>query len=176
MKYPNIIFFRFKKYSDIDSKLLNNSQYECNFNITENIDDLNKLFNPNYHLLITYGHDEKEYYPVILPNLINRLSNRWIHKSYEGIENIEEFNRTINYCYIHNVISSREIQRPSFSIFTTCYNTWEKFDRVYNSILAQKFKNWEWVILDDTPLNSEKNHFDFLREKCKNDKIKKKRI
>ena len=70
MKYPNIIFFRFNKYSQIDN-FLNNENYKCNFNITTNIEDLNKLFNPNYHLLITCGDSEKEYHPYILPNLLN---------------------------------------------------------------------------------------------------------
>ena len=165
MKYPHIIFFRHSRYSNIDSNILNNEQYDCTFNITDNVDDLNKLFNPNYHLLITYGEDEKEYHNIILPNIVNRFANRWIHKTLAGVENIAEFNRTVNYCYIHNVISSREIQRPMFSIFTTCYNTWEKFDRVYNSILTQKLKALEWVILDDTPIDKGRNHFDFLRGK-----------
>ena len=145
MKYPNIIFFRFKNYSEIDSYLLND-KYECTFNITDNINDLNKLFDPNYHLLITYGNDEKEYHKTILPNIVARFSNRWIHKNKEHILNIDEFNSTINYCYIQNVISERKLQRPEFSIFTTCYNTWNKFDRVYKSLINQKFKDWEWII------------------------------
>jgi len=141
----------------------------CTIHITSSIDDLNKLFNPNYHLLVTYGDAEKEYHSDILSNSINRFGDRWIHKTHESIKNIEEFNRNVNYCYIHNVISKRHLQRPKFSIFTTCYNTWEKFDRVYNSLLSQKLKDWEWVILDDTPQNKTKNHFDFLKEKCKNE-------
>jgi len=168
MKYPNIIFFRDKKYSDIDA-LLNNEDYNCNFNITENVEDLNKLHNSNYHLLITFGDSEKEYHSIIIPKLFKNLSNRWIHKTQDGVLNIEEFNKTLTYCFVNNAISNRELIRPTFSIFTTCYNTWEKFDRVYNSILNQKLNHWEWVIIDDTPLNYEKNHFEFLREKCKND-------
>lgn len=170
MKYPNIIFYRFNKYSDIDSYLLNQS-YNCTFNITDKVEDLNRLFNPNYHLLITFGDTEKEYNNIILPNIVNRFRDRWIHKSRENILNIEEFNSTVNYCYINNVIMERKLQRPEFSIFTTCYNTWDKFNRVYNSLKNQKLKDWEWIIIDDTPLpeNGKKNHFDFLREKCKND-------
>jgi len=170
MKYPNIIFFRFNKYNDIDNYLLNN-EYECNFNITDNYKELNKLFDSNYHLLITYGDTEQEYHNTILPNIVSRFSNRWIHKCKKDILNIKQFNDTVNYCYINNVIKVREIHRPEFSIFTTCYNTWDKFDRVYNSLINQKLKDWEWVIIDDTPIPtySEKNHFFFLREKCKND-------
>ena len=79
MKYPNIIFFRFKKYSDIDSYLINKT-YNCTFNITDNPKDLNKLFDSNYHLLITYGDTEKEYHTTILPNIVPRFKNRWIHR------------------------------------------------------------------------------------------------
>ena len=170
MKYPNIIFFRFDKYSYID-KFLDNDKYQCTFNITSNIEDLNKLFNPNYHLLITFGDTENEYHYIILPNVVDRFADRWIHKDRESVLNIDEFNSTINYCFINNVINERKLQRPKFSIFTTCYNTWNKFDRVYNSIKNQKLKDWEWIIIDDTHLCNEKenNHFEFLREKCKND-------
>ena len=113
----------------------------------------------------------REYHDIILPNIVSRFCGRWIHKNKAGITNIKQFNETINFCYIHNVINKRELQRPEFSIFTTCYNTWNKFDRVYNSLLNQKLKDWEWVIIDDTPLckDNEKNHFYFLRDKCKND-------
>lgn len=169
-KYPYIIFFRYNKYSDIDSFIESNRDaFMCTIHITSSVNDLNKLFNPNYHLLITYGDTEKEYHSDILLNSVGRFGNRWIHKTHESIKNIEEFNRNVNYCYIHNVISKRHLQRPKFSIFTTCYNTWEKFDRVYNSLLSQKLKDWEWVILDDTPQNKTRNHFDFLKEKCKNE-------
>ena len=159
MKYPNIIFFRFMKYSYIDNFLEQNKElYNCTFNITDNTDELNKLFNPNYHLLITFGEVDREYFNVILPNIVERFKNRWIHKNEKNVKDIQNFNKTINYCYINNIINKREIQRPKFSIFTTCYNTWEKFDRVYNSILNQKLKDWEWVLIDDTP--HEKNHFE----------------
>ena len=167
MKYPNIIFFRFKKYADIDNKLLNNNNYNCSFTITDNSDDLNKLFDTNYHLLVTYGETEQEYHSCILPYIPKRFTNRWIHKRPEHIDNINEFNNNINYCYIDNVISMRENTRPSFSIFTTCYNSYDKIYRAYNSLISQTHKDWEWVIIDDSP---DDKHFNFLREISKKDK------
>ena len=113
MKYPNIIFFRLEKYSNIDN-FINNSNYCCTFNITNNVNNLNKLFNSNYHLLITYGDTEEEYYDYILPNIVDRFKNRWIHKKREGILNIEEFNNTVNYCYINNVIMERKAKDQIF--------------------------------------------------------------
>lgn len=166
MKYPNILLFRYNKYSHID-KYLDNDKYECNFNITDDIEDLNKLFNCNYHLLITIGKSEKEYCSIILNNIVNRFCKRWIHKTEELLLNVDNFNKTVNYCFINNFIDKRIYQRPIFSIFTSCYNTWNKFDRVYNSIINQKINDWEWVIIDDSPHN--KKHFEFLINKTKND-------
>lgn len=165
-KYPIILFFRLEQYDYIDAYIAENQdKYNCSFNITSDVADLNKLYNPNYHLLVTFGENEKEYHPVIMPNIVNRLCSRWLHKTQEGLEDIAEFNRNVNYCYISNIIGKRERQRPTFSIFTTCYKTWGKFDRVYKSLLSQKFVDWEWVIIDDTPL--EDDHFAFLREKTR---------
>ena len=163
-KYPIIIFFRLERYAFIDAYITeNHERYNCSFNITSDVTDLNKLYNPNYHLLVTFGEDDKEYHKVIMSNIVTRMCGCWIHKTQSGMENIAEFNQNVNYCYINNIIGKRELQRPTFSIFTTCYKTWGKFDRVYNSLLAQKFADWEWVIIDDTPL--EDKHFAFLRAK-----------
>ena len=55
-KYPYVILFRYDKYSEIDSFIESNrDDLMCTIHITSSIDDLNKLFNPNYHLLVTYG-------------------------------------------------------------------------------------------------------------------------
>ena len=41
-------------------------------------------------------------------------------------------------------------QTPLISVFSNSYNSGEKIDRAYNSLLKQTYKNWEWVILDDS--------------------------
>ena len=49
--------------------------------------------------------------------------------------------------------SSRLISKnikPFFSIFTPTYKTGRKIFRTYNSIVKQKFTDWEWVINDDS--------------------------
>jgi len=56
--------------------------------------------------------------------------------------------------------------RPIFSIFTTCYNSYDKILRAYNSVLSQTLKDWEWVILDDSPDDA---HFLFIKEKLKDE-------
>ena len=55
---------------------------------------------------------------------------------------------------------------PIFSIFTTCFKSYEYIDTAYKSIKNQRLNDWEWVIMDDTP---EDKHFDFLRQKLSHD-------
>ena len=163
-KYPHIILFRHNNYSHIDDFIEENrSRLDCTITITNTIDDLQKLFNPNYHVLVTYG-DNYDEYDYISSKLPDRFSSRWFHKS--GIVEIDEFNRNVNYCYIDNVIRPRETTRPIFSIFTTCFKSYEYITTAYNSIKSQSLIDWEWVIMDDT---DEDKHFAFLKEKLSGD-------
>jgi len=40
--------------------------------------------------------------------------------------------------------------KPFFSVFTPTFRTGEKIYRAYNSLKNQLFKDWEWVIVDDS--------------------------
>ena len=62
MKYPNILFLRSGKYKDIDEFINSNrDKFDFTINIIEDYSDLNKLFDTNYHLLVTYGSTNDEY-------------------------------------------------------------------------------------------------------------------
>ena len=165
MKYPQILFYRYSKYSDVDSQIKDaEKQLDCTIEITDNPEDINKLFDPNYPILVTYGPNESEYYDVIYKTITQNMRKRWVH--YKEF-NPAEFSRGVNYCYIHNSIGPRENIRPIFSIFTTCYNSYDKINRAFNSIQNQTMTDWEWVILDDSPDDA---HFIFLRDKFKDNK------
>ena len=158
-KYPGVILFRHNNYSEIDSYIEENKEkLMCTIHITNNIEDLNKLFNPNYHILVTYGSSYDEYHNCIASKLPERFSGRWFHKT--DISNIDEFNHNVNYCFVTNVINCREHTRPVFSIFTTCFKSYDYIKTAYESIKKQSLLDWEWVIMDDTP---EDSHFDFLK-------------
>src|SRR6056300_1059904 len=102
-RYPSVIFYRYNKYSHIDNFIENNKHlFICSIHITSDIEELNKLFNPNYHLLVTYGEYYDEYHNEIAHRLPPRFSGRWFHK--KDISDITEFNYNVNYCYINNVI------------------------------------------------------------------------
>jgi glycosyltransferase involved in cell wall biosynthesis len=169
MKYPLVLFFRHNKYKEIVDTFFEEckNQLECTVNIISDKEELNKLFDPNYQILITFGGNESEYVDEVFTIVDGKFSSRWIH--LKTIRTIQEFNSNVNYCFIDNVIKPREETRPKFSVFTSCYNTYEKIHRVYNGLKSQSCKSWEWVIMDDSP-DIDDRHFYFLKEIFKNDK------
>lgn len=74
-------------------------------------------------------------------------TKKWIHKN-----NINEFNtEIIEYCYLHAAIINKESKNaPLFSVITTTFNSGEKIFRPYNSLKNQKYRNWEWILWDDS--------------------------
>jgi glycosyltransferase involved in cell wall biosynthesis len=183
MKYPYILLFRYKKYSSqIDNFLLENeSKFNCSFFITHKKSDLNNFFDVNYNLLVTIGEKENdhakgapddpinEYSQDIFSILPKRINDRWLHFPITNFKEefiIDFFNRRVNYCYL-NYVTDKKAMCPDFSLFTTCYNSYDKIIRAYNSIKSQTLLDWEWVVLDDSP-NDE--HFVFLKKTLSNDK------
>lgn len=167
-KYPFVYLLRDSKYSQIDNFFSKNiDKLNCTIEILslDEIDKLNNMYDSNHHILITYGDDERFYIPFVLKYIADRMCDRWIHK--KSIINIDEFNENVNYCYINYIISIRELSRPRFSIFTTCYKSYEKLHKAYASIKSQTLKDFEWVLLDDSPGYE---HFDFLKKLSKQDK------
>jgi len=164
MKYPYVIFFRYNKYSYIDNLFIENND-KLNFTIflTNNIEVLNNLYNSNYQILITFGNDISEYNTFLSKNP-KRIKNKWIH--INEINNIDDLNNLINMFFIEQCSLNRQEIRPIFSIFTTTYNSYHKIKRAYNSLISQTFKDWEFVVVDDSP---DDNHFIFLKELMNHD-------
>lgn len=161
MKYPHVIFLRDLKYSIVDQKIQNAKiagLLKCSITITSDAKDVAKLFRENYNILVTYGRYKIEYNRVkaFIPE---RLQALWIHAS--SFDNIAEFNSSVNYYYANHVIGNRAATRPKFSIFTTCFMSYEKILRAYESVRSQTFIDWEWIVLDDSP---ESKHFEYLQE------------
>jgi glycosyltransferase involved in cell wall biosynthesis len=165
-KYPVTVLFRYDKYSVIDSFLKTNQEHlQFSYQTIHDTNDLNKLFDSNNHLLLTFGPSDQEYKPYIYNILPERMRKRWIH--FNEIPSIHVLNNVLNLCYMNNITCDQETIRPIFSLFTTCYKSYDKIFRAYNSIKEQTLKDWEWVILDDSP---EEEHFQFLKTIFKNEK------
>lgn len=152
MKYPKVLFFRLDIYNEIDILIEPNiNLFECTITISSDPTELNKLFDWTYDILVTYGPDVTVYLPLVESHIVSRINTRWVHYSMLNIQMIPQFNNGINYCYIDNVIKPRESTRPTFSIFTTTYLSFNKIRRAYQSLKAQIMRDWEWVIMDDSP-------------------------
>jgi glycosyltransferase involved in cell wall biosynthesis len=161
--FPNVLFFRYDTYSYVDA-LLKSSEEECTFHIVSHKDFLNLLFDTKYPILVTFGPNESEYWSDVHSVICDRMKSRWIH--YTEIKDLKDVYRGIQYCFINTVLKDREVTRPIFSAFTTCYNSYDKIKRPYTSLKNQTLVDWEWVILDDSP---EDTHFDYLRKLTKGD-------
>lgn len=164
MKYPYVLFFRYDNDSYIDAFFeTNKDKLLCSVFIINNKRELNKLFNSNYQILVTFG-DNTNINKDVNEIIADRMRKQWLH--FNTIDSVDKFNSSVNYCYIHNITKKVDCMRPIFSLFTTCYKSYEKIYRAYNSIKVQSLKDWEWVILDDSPND---DHFLFLRETFKDD-------
>ena len=156
-RFPHVFFFRYDKYAAVDSLI---DVSDCSIQIIDEPSALAKMVDPNYPILVTFGDSNEEYNADVYSVLQNRMSKRWIH--YKELPDMAEFTRAVNYCYIQTCIAERATVRPIFSLFTTCYNSYDKIERAYKSIASQTLQDWEWIILDDSPSD---DHFAFLRKK-----------
>jgi glycosyltransferase involved in cell wall biosynthesis len=189
-KYPTVLLFCDDKYLEQIDPFVSTHQkdFQCTFIMCSTStpaalnQHLNKLWNPINTLMITVGDTPEEYNALI--RLPSRMSRRWIHyntSTFLNPEHIPELNRGLTYCFVHNVVGlDRQETRPAFSLFTTCYNSFDKIIRAYESIKRQQYIDWEWVIVDDSPHNDDdddddsktepkKDHFEFLRNLFRDD-------
>lgn len=72
---------------------------------------------------------------------------KWIHRiNFDGW-NVNE----INFCYfISNYHHQKEKENPLISVFTTTFHSGEKIKRPLQSLQRQTYRNWEWIIWDDS--------------------------
>jgi glycosyltransferase involved in cell wall biosynthesis len=105
---------------------------------------------------------EKHYLDTF--DLVILLDNKAFWKDiflYTDAYVIDSKDLTANYLYnlyIENIIKDKN---PTVSIFTPTFNTFEKIDRVYNSLLEQSFTDWEWIILDDS---TDKSNLTYIKK------------
>ena len=53
--------------------------------------------------------------------------------------------------YTVNATTERFAEEPLISVFTPTYLTGDKIERPLRSLQTQRYRNWEWVIYDDSP-------------------------
>ena len=81
---------------------------------------------------------------------------RWIH--FYSADEVQPSH--VFYCWLSHtdplpetrMIANSQFssETPLVSVFTSAYRSKEKIQRPYHSLLNQTYKNWEWVIVDDS--------------------------
>ena len=99
------------------------------------LDEITLLFQCKYAILLTFGD--------CFIDLPDRLTKRWIKLPSLDVAVI---NAHVLDAYMKLILSP---QRPVFSIFTTCFHSYDKIKRAYQSVLRQTI-DWEWIVLDDS--------------------------
>ena len=168
MKYPFVIFYRKERFNSIDNFFIqNSSKLDCSIFIADSVEYVKNLHNSNFQLLITYGDDKEEYCNELLTVISKEMLKRHTHITNNNItKNITLFNQLINNTYINLCSIDRLHTRPTFSLFTPSYNSYDKILRVYKSLQKQTLLDWEWVIIDDSPDDA---NFQFLRTNFSHD-------
>lgn len=109
------------------------------------------------YLYISISENERDF-----PKLFNLPGSeriRWLHFSKCDEVNVNG----LFYC----LLSATELLKdkieipptkfttdePLVSVFTTTYKSGDRIKRPYRSLLGQSYRNWEWVILDDSDDN-----------------------
>lgn len=138
--------------TEFDLKILPNTE-----NIFDELSDFK-----GYDALITIGNDI-DFSP--LNNASFEIRKKWTHLfSFNKNEIITNILNT----FLYNIGRERDKGEKLFSIFTCAFNTsQENFFKLYSSLKAQTYKNWNWWILDD----STNDNFVKMVSEIKDDRI-----
>lgn len=140
------------------------------------IDKIDKTFNTIESNEYIANQFEIYYFNTIVPkHILNNFDlivtidnhNLWKNISLKfdviNVKSIDLSAELLYNTYIKNIVKD---VNPVISAFTPTYNTFDKINRVYNSLKEQSFENWEWIILDDS---TEKTNVDYILNLTKYD-------
>jgi glycosyltransferase involved in cell wall biosynthesis len=81
------------------------------------------------------------------PLCVRRL---WVHYN-DAATDPERVGEDIMQAFVVNAATERFPKLPLVSVITPTYKTGSKIHRPLESLLAQSYTNWEWVVYDDSP-------------------------
>jgi len=143
----------------------------CTLSVSTDPQECRKLINYKYHILVTYissdRYEEKKRTLIsdIKQIIPERMYNRWVHKTV--LNEIDQFNHNVNYCYIHYVINDRlTTGTPKVSCFTPAFKSYQRFQRPFDALRRQTMIDWEWIVIDDSG-DDNNEHFTYLQRFAK---------
>lgn len=106
----------------------------------ENINEIIASFKPDS--IITVGENDSKF-----PNLYDNIYD--VRKRWVNVSEVNELTgHNAYYCAMHQILTNDNSRTISY--FTPSYNTGVKLYDTYMSLVAQTYKDWEWVIVDDS--------------------------
>jgi glycosyltransferase involved in cell wall biosynthesis len=118
------------------------------------------LIDDHPDVLITVGEDHSQF-----PNFRATpffIKRKWLH--YKNFQDVTP--KKIMHCYMTSITQNNP-DYPLISIFTTTYKSAHKIQRPYRSLIGQTYKDWEWVIMDDSDDDGET--YEMLKELASTD-------
>jgi glycosyltransferase involved in cell wall biosynthesis len=109
--------------------------------------DLEKiLIQDRPHVIITIGNRSS------FPDLLRapfEIRKRWLH--YDTLPDLTQLGRDAYNCYLKNIFNGQGADdNPLITVFTPTYRTGERIYRPFLSLMEQTYKDWEWIIVDDS--------------------------
>lgn len=94
--------------------------------------------------IISFG--EQEDFPMLMSSPFD-VRKRWIN--FKDTDDLATKGGHAFMCYIQNALNERR-DFPLVTVFTPAFRTGRKIMRPFGSLQAQVYKDWEWVIFDDS--------------------------
>ena len=76
------------------------------------------------------------------------ITRRWLN--FKNIDELLKVGEAAFRCFLASCLEKRNDLPPLISVFTPTYRTGERINRAYRSLVEQTYRNWEWVIFDDS--------------------------
>lgn len=160
-KQPVVIFFGVPPTTEVPKKF---EEFTPIF-VEKSTDYKKLLVEKKPDLLVTVG-EKWDLFPE-LAQLSTYWKVRWIHKS--NLDEIDNWMHIYQTWYNATLISDENPPNPLFSVFSTSYKSKDRILRPLRSLMAQSYKNWEWVIFDDTPEEEDPANWKHLRSIANSD-------
>lgn len=119
------------------------AEFDCRCYLTdENLQQI--LVEDRPHVFVSFGKVED--YPNLMASPFE-VRKRWLN--FENFDDPAGVGRGAYHCFISNIVNERK-DVPLVTVFTPTYNIGDRIQKVYASLEAQTYKDWEWVIVDDS--------------------------
>lgn len=131
-----------------------NLQENVNIHVYENDVDFYKNFSEvRPDIVLTIGGNREDWTNIYKYTDHAYISSKWCHwsKLYDQETMANDIVKAATNWACSSFDLYKSTERPFFTVFTPSYKTEDRIFRAYESLKNQTYKNWEWVIVDDSP-------------------------